>query len=367
MVHPLQNAEMFNRFDEKGQLPEGAALADCERYGASWGLLIARGRIRLFRHNPAVGSAANRHIEFDLGDLRVADRFYLGLLAPDSLREGGYFGAWMSEAQDFGEELRRGLEERLIKDALPNIARGLGAYLESNGANLSDRGQLQAIEEAALTLVFRFMFLLHTEARGYLPIRSAAYRPHSASKLADDSRATQAQSDRRATAICDRLKTLVRMIRTGNSAAGVPAYNGSLFAPNGFPGSALLEEADVTDNFLAPALAAIAYEKPDAPGLDFAGLQIGHLGAIYEALLSLRLTRAAEDLAYDARRDVFRPMRAGEQAEVTATQLFYQAQAGGRKAGGVYYTRSEFVRHLLNHSLVPAHWKTTSRRCARQP
>ena len=117
----------------------------------------------------------------------------------------------------------------------------------------------------------------------------------------------------------------------------MPAYNGSLFAPDGFPGSVLLERAEITDVHLAPALAAIAYEtdKPAAPGLDYAGLQIGHLGAIYEALLTLRLTRAPEDLAYDAKGDFFRPVRAGEQPEVTRAQLYYQSEAGGRKAGGV--------------------------------
>ena len=107
---------------------------------------------------------------------------------------------------------------------------------------------------------------------------------------------------------------------------------------------------------LAPALTGIAHDtsKPHAPGLDYAGLQIGHLGAIYEKLLSLQLTRAPEDLAYDAKRDIFRPIRVGEQPEVTRAQLYYQSQAGGRKAGGVFYTRHEFVSHLLNHSLAPA-------------
>ncbi len=200
------------------------------------------------------------------------------------------------------------------------------------------------------------MFLLHTEARGYLPIGSAAYRPHSARQLADDSRMDRSSFNRRATQRWDRLRTLVRMVRTGDRSAGVPAYNGSLFAASGFPGSELLEQAEIADVYLAPALAAIAYEtdKPDAPGLDYAGLQIGHLGAIYEALLTLRLTRAPEDLAYDAKHDVFRPLHAGEEPEVTKAQLYYQAEAGGRKAGGVFYTRHEFVDHLLNHSLLPA-------------
>ena len=356
VVHPHRDPSQFSRLTDNGELPEGMVLADCGQYGAQWGVLAASGRYRLFQRRPPVGPATGQHLEIDTGELERKDRLYLGLLAPESLKEDGWLTGWVAEAKDFGEELRRGLEERLIKDALPNIARGLGEYLGLQGADLSDPEQLRQIEEAALTLVFRFMFLLHTEARGYLPIGSAAYRPHSARQLAEDSRLAGSSLSRKATQRWDRLRTLVRMVRTGDRSAGVPAYNGSLFAADGFPGSALLERAEIADIYLAPALVSIAYEtdKPDAPGLDYAGLQIGHLGAIYEALLTLRLTRAPEDLAYDAKRDVFRPIRAGEQPEVTRAQLYYQAETGGRKAGGVFYTRHEFVDHLLNHSLLPA-------------
>ena len=356
VVHPHRDPSQFSRLTDKGELPEGLVLADCGQYGAQWGILVASGRYRLFQRRPPVGAATGQHLEIDTAELERKDRFYLGLLAPESLKEDGWLTEWVAEAKDFGEELRRGLEERLIKEALPNIARGLGEYLESQGADLRDREQLRQIEEAALTLVFRFMFLLHTEARGYLPIGSAAYRPHSARQLAEDSRLAGSSLSRKSTQRCDRLRTLVRMVRTGDRSAGVPAYNGSLFAAVGFPGSSLLERAEIADIYLAPALASIAYEtdKPEAPGLDYGGLQIGHLGAIYEALLTLRLTRAPEDLSYDAKSDVYRPMRACEQPEVTKAQLYYQAEAGGRKAGGVFYTRHEFVDHLLNHSLLPA-------------
>ena len=356
VVHPHRDPSQFSRLTDNGELPEGMVLADCGQYGAQWGVLAASGRYRLFQRRPPVGPATGQHLEIDTGELERKDRLYLGLLAPESLKEDGWLTGWVAEAKDFGEELRKGLEERLIKDALPNIARGLGEYLEEQGSDLSDREQLRQIEEAALTLVFRFMFLLHTEARGYLPIGSAAYRPHSARQLAEDSRLAGASLSRKATQRWDRLRTLVRMVRTGDRSAAVPAYNGSLFAADGFPGSALLERAEIADIYLAPALVSIAYEtdKPDAPGLDYAGLQIGHLGAIYEGLLTLRLTRAPEDLAYDSKRDVFRPIHAGEKPEITKAQLYYQAETGGRKAGGVFYTRHEFVDHLLNHSLLPA-------------
>ena len=313
VVHPYADPSRFSRLTDNGELPEGLLLADCGQYGSQWGVLAAAGRYRLFQRRPPVGPATGQYLEMDTGELDRKNRVYLGLISPQSLREDGWLTEWVEEAKDFGEELRRGLEERLIRVALPNIARGLGEYLESQGTNLGDRGQLQQIEEAALTLVFRFMFLLHTEARGYLPMGSTAYRPHSARQLAEDSRMASASVSRNATQRWDRLRALVRMIRTGDVSTGVPAYNGSLFAADGFPGSRILEQAEIADRYLVPALVSIAYEnnRPDAPGLDYAGLQIGHLGAIYEALLTLRLTRAPEDLVYDSRRDVFAPYALG--------------------------------------------------------
>ncbi len=199
------------------------------------------------------------------------------------------------------------------------------------------------------------MFLLHVEARGYLPVQSDAYYQDSARKLADQCRKEQWEYDSNSTRLWDSLRKLTRMIRHGDTSVGVPAYNGSLFAPDRFPGAETLENIEIPDTFIAPAIRAITFDPDQSDaGLDYAGLQVGHLGAIYEALLALTLTRANEDLKYDAKRDVFRPMQAGEEAEITASELFYQTEKGGRKAGGVYYTREEFVQHLLRNSLVPA-------------
>ena len=357
VLHPLADADSFGRLTLDGTLPEGLLLAACDQLGAPWGVLASNGRYRLFQRHPEFGAAGGQYVEIDADELEPESRFSLGLLSPQSLRKDGWLVGWAREARDFGEQLRVGLEERLVREVLPRIARGLGEYLESQGTDPGEPEQLRRISEAALTLVFRFMFLLHVEARGYLPIESAAYRGQSATQLADQTRAAGGGSpSSKSTQYWNRLRTLVAMMRSGDDDAGVPAYNGQLFAADGFPGSDLLEEAAITNAHLAPALAAIAYEtdKADESGLDYAGLQIGHLGAIYEALLSLRLTRAPEDLAYEAKGDFYRPAVAGEETEVTRRDLYYQSEAGGRKVGGVFYTRHEFVRHLLTHSLEPA-------------
>ena len=358
VLHILTDADSFGRLTMDGALPEGMLLAACDEHSTGWGVLASGGRYRLFQRWPASGAAGGQYIEIDADELEPDSRFCLGLLSPESLSRDGWLAGWAREARDFGERLREGLKERLVDEVLPSLARGLGEYLESQGEDPGEPEQLRQISEAALTLVFRFMFLLHVEARGYLPVNANAYRPHSATRLAEEARDAGARGDpsSKSTRYWDQLRTLVRMIRSGDEDAGVPAYNGQLFAADRFPGSELLEQASITNARLAPALAAIAYETDRAgePGLDYAGLQIGHLGAIYEALLSLRLTRAPEDLAYEAKPDIYRPVRAGEDPAVTRRELYYQSEAGGRKAGGVFYTRHEFVRHLLRHSLEPA-------------
>ena len=126
VVHPLRDPSQFGRLTDNGELPEGMVLADCGQYGAQWGVMAASGRYRLFQRRPPVGPATGQHLEIDTAELERKDRLYLGLLAPDSLKEDGWLTGWVAEAKDFGEELRKGLEERLIKNALPNIARGLG-------------------------------------------------------------------------------------------------------------------------------------------------------------------------------------------------------------------------------------------------
>ena len=90
---------------------------------------------------------------------------------------------WVREAKDFGEELRKGLEERLVKDALPNVARGLGEYLESEGADLGDRETLRQM--SALTLV---PFMFRHPSAGYQP-SGPVYPPTAGCLLAEDSRA----------------------------------------------------------------------------------------------------------------------------------------------------------------------------------
>ena len=150
------------------------------------------------------------------------------------------------------------------------------------------------------------------------------------------------------------ISALVEAMRTGQRAWGVPAYNGALFAPDGFDGAEVLEVASISDAHLAPALVALARDPDDADvGVDFSGLEVGHLGHIYEGLLSLRLAVADRDFRYDARDDRYVPA-SGDEVEIARGDLLWLTNEGGRKGAGVYYTRTELVRHLVREAVRPA-------------
>ena len=96
-------------------------------------------------------------------------------------------------------------------------------------------------------------------------------------------------------------------------------------------------------------------------------MEIAHIGHIYESLLSLRLALASRPLRYDGKKDRYVPVdenasqdeRAARErnaagAEVQAGELLWQTHEGGRKAGGVYYTPVDLVRHLVERSVLPA-------------
>lgn len=361
VLHVKHSAVDMSRMSRDGVLPEGALISACGDANVDYGIMAHGSRLRLFRARPEIGSAVSQFIEVDVAEAGPEDRIALGLFSPDALKEGGHFYEWERRARAFGEDLREDLQKRLIEDVLPTLARGIGKWQgKKGGVDLSAREELDRIERAVLTLVFRVMFLLHVEARNYLPVTLPSYRSHSATKLARDSaRFGESRDAKRKQRLWPRLKKLVAAVRNGDDDLGVPQYNGSLFAADGFPGSELLEQVDIADEYLAPALRDIAYQPGNLEaGLDYASLQIGHLGAIYESLLSRRLALAREGLVLksEGKKDdaFYAPAGRDETPEIAKNTLFYQNEKGGRKAGGVYYTRREFVVHLLNNSLEPA-------------
>jgi hypothetical protein len=350
VVHPMKDAAAFSKLDDDGRPPEGALLADCDAEGTKYGLLAAGLRLRLFDF-ATPGAATARYIDLDPAVMRPDDRPFIALVSPAYLAEGE-FAYLVEDARQFGIALRKRLDDNLRQSALPALARGIHEWAEAQRIDLKSETQLVELEKAALTLLFRLLFLLYAESSRYLPVDNRAYSNASVSTLAAEAEETRERLSPRSTTLWDRLQVLVRAMRTGNDAWRVPPYNGALFAADGFEGASILEKMSLTDPAFADLLIAIGREEER--GIDYSSLEIGHLGNVYEALLSLRLTTATRPLVYDIRADRYRPPAKSEKATVAEGDLLWMTNEGGRKAGGVYYTPTELVRHLVKQAVVPA-------------
>lgn len=356
LVHPKNSASEFARLDGDARLPEGALLADCERHGTPYGLMAAGSRLRLLRATGEEGGQATRFLELDAALIEPKQRPLLGLLSPAYLAEGA-FASLLSEARDHGAELRLRLDRALRQRVLPILGSELGHWASAEGRDITDdevRGELEA---AALTFVFRALFLLYAESAGHLPMANHTYQQRSLTRIAQRAAEESGTADPGSTSLWDDITGLVKAMRNGQSAWGVPPYNGALFAADGFDGAELLEDAAIGDEALGRALVALARDTDEDGadvGVDFSGLEVGHLGHIYEGLLSLRLSVADRDFDYDERSDRYVPDDEDGKIDVLAGDLFWLTNEGGRKGGGVYYTRAELVRHLVRGSVRPA-------------
>lgn len=352
VVHPRADAAGFSRLDEEGRPPEGALLNDCQSAGAPFGLLVAGLRFRLLQVDPGGGAATARYLEIDAGVLQPDDRPFLALLGPSFLAEGE-FERLQAEARQFGTQLRERLDETVRQQVLPTLAGALGRWAASAGLDVSDQVVRDELERAALTLVFRALFLLYAESARYLPVDHPAYAARSITALVDEAAGLLDQLDPGSTALWAGFTSLVRAMRNGDRARGIPAYNGSLFAADGFEGAETLERAEIGDADFGHVLVGLGRDPQTGAGVDYSTLEIGHLGHIYEGLLSLRLVVADAPLRYDRRRDAYLRAADGEPVDVEAGQLLWQTHEGGRKGGGVFYTRAELVRHLVAHAVLP--------------
>ena len=284
IVHPRANPQDFVRLDEMGRPAEGVLAGDCHRHGIRYGILACRNRYRLFDCDPSATTA--EWVDLDAALLGEDRRPYLALLAPPYLADGG-LAELQQESRDFGARLRRRLDDTIRQKALPALAAGLEQWAHRKGIDIRDETQRSELEQASLTLVFRLLFVLYAESSRFLPVENETYRRRSLSALIDEAHITGEQLSEGSTALWSTFATLVRALRSGNPAWGVPAYNGALFAAGDFEGAELLERLELSDPYFASVLLAVGRDAETGQGVDYSSLEIGHLGHIYEALLGL--------------------------------------------------------------------------------
>lgn len=198
---------------------------------------------------------------------------------------------------DFCREQARLWEARVAEDlsrvvfgeVFPRLLRGFATRDRRRPLPL-DEPYLAELRRAALTFLYRLLFLLHAEDRGLLPVDDRRYADYSLRalrrKVAERHDRAEAGSATQARDYAG-LAALFRAVANGDDAIGLPPYNGGLFSDDRHPALAVLELSDADLGFVLDALSRreVAGERR---WINYRDLSVQQLGSVYERLLEYR-------------------------------------------------------------------------------
>lgn len=249
---------------------------------------------------------------------------------PDDSQGRTFHRIALDESRHWESRVSDSLGRRVFDDVFPQLILALAAADPQRDPH--SRDYREQLKRAALTLLYRLLFVFYAEDRNLLPVRDARYDDYSLRRIRDDIAERSDNHDVFSASIeryWQHLRGLFRAIANGDASLGLPAYNGGLFDEAREP---LLARVGLGDAVVAPLVDALSREA-DAQGnlhrLNYRDLSVQHLGSIYERLL--------------------------EQAVALDTQhnLVVQPASFARKASGSYYTHDDLVKLLIAESLTP--------------
>jgi len=276
---------------------------------------------------------------------------------------------------DYATEVGDRLKES-VYDALCMLMNGFFEH-SANELDRSNPDTLKLVHENCLIVLYRLLFLLYAEARPLLPRNSEPYASYSLYSLQQEIN-THLRAGETYLSTGPRfwgeLTSLFGLIDSGSSEADIPAYNGGLFSPSNHPHIAHTPQPntkrwEIGDRYLAEAVDLLAYEREcwNASGerhVDYATLDVQHLGSIYEGLLELQPRIAPEPLVetVKAGKPSFkpesgvpnpRPIHGQPPRMVSEGEIYLATDRGERKATGSYYTPKYIVQYIVENTVGP--------------
>lgn len=353
----------LDRGENHVRLAEGAPSTQMLRYLSraevvsdgtiQWGILTngrlwrlywqgARSRSEEFIELDLAALAEAREIQFELGSHEVEQRghflrvFYLlfhcsSFLPQADDSEGRTFHELaMEESRRWEEKVSTELGAMVFKTVFPGLLQSLLAHDPQAPAPPTTE-YLDELRRAALTFLYRLLFVLYAEDRNLLPASDRRYDDYSLRRARRELRRRIDEGDafsERASNLYGDLQGLFAAIAEGDTGIGLPPYDGGLFEPGQH---ALLERVRLPDSDLAPLLDALSRreEGGERHWINYRDLSVQHLGSIYERLLE------------------FEPV-VGDMGEM---QL--RPSPFARKTSGSYYTHDDLVRLILEEAAGP--------------
>lgn len=221
------------------------------------------------------------------------------------------------------------LSERLFKNIVDKgyieLARGIASASKKNKINLSS----EQLEQYSMKILFRLIFILYAEARGFLPLNQTTYY----NRYSLESIAIQlGKNKEKDTPIEDdlwaRINDLFRTIDNGKMGGNikVPVYNGGLFREYK---DDLLNKIYIENKYLVEVLFSLIYheKKVTYDRIDYNLLDVKYIGTIYEKLLDYKIVE------FDGK-----------------YSLKAKGENNKRKGLGAYYTPDNVTAYMIKES-----------------
>lgn len=229
----------------------------------------------------------------------------------------------IQEGRFYEERVAGNLSNLVFGQVFPELVRAVAAA--------SPEAPLAEVREAALILLYRLLFILYAEDRDLLPVRDPRYEDYGlrvkvrgdVGQRKDRNDTFSATTSRYWSVIDD----LCRAIDRGDSAIGLPPYNGGLFDQLKTP---LLTRVRLGDAVIANVIDVLSFEQTPAGRryINYRDLSVQQLGSIYERLLEHEVVREGGSIR-------IRP------------------NTFARKASGSYYTPDDLVSLIIRETLGP--------------
>ena len=201
-----------------------------------------------------------------------------------------------------------------------------------------DNETLKRINEPLFTLLYRLVFVLYAESREIFDINNKMYYEYFSLRKIITEYLKIWERNRKGLKLNEydlwnRLKHLFELIEAGSKSLKIkpqdmemPAYNGSLFNPDRYPE---LEEWNFRNESILSSLQSLTRiqdEENNWSYINYASIEIRHIGTIYEKLLE------------------FHPEKVGKEIQIFTHE-------GKKEAEGTYYTPKFIVDNIVENAL----------------
>lgn len=281
---------------------------------------------------------------------------FFGASAFQSCEKGG---CRLDEYRHESDMATREIEEHLenkIEDVLGRICMG---FIESEGRKSYTEEEKRTIFSNSIYLLYRILFVLYAEARGFLPLQDPEYYSRSIGNLTSIAKENHSKgiADPHSRVMWNTLRELFDWINHGNRALGIPPYNGGLFDDAEKP---YLANHAIQDAYLSEALFSLGFreEKDDVVRITYGDLSVRHLGGLYEGILEYQLFIAPERMVRRKEEKVYKFIPESHAGKITRADtviekgdIYFSQSSDERKLTGSYYTPEDIVRCIVENSL----------------